>query len=186
MDGKKGEVAAEAKFVVLSFQSTPPGVCPYLVLCARPQTINESSDYASRIIALCVDAAKKAGNAVLLNYSTDGVSCEVQDNYDQICKYLSGKSNVLALPDPNHNAKNARYQLVGGSGEAGAAIGNNCFDVMLLKQAGVAKELIRVDDYASDTIVLRLASLNTIEKLIKLETNDTGNKMVRMDLIFCI
>ena len=50
----------------------------------------------------------------------------------------------------------------------------------------MAKELIRVDDYASDTIVLRLASLNTIEKLIKLETNDTGNKMDRMDLIFCI
>ena len=114
------------------------------------------------------------------------MSCEVQDNYDQICKYLSGKSNVLALSDPNHNAKNACHQLVGGSSGAGAAIGNNCFDVMLLKQAGVAKELIRVDDYASDTIVLRLASLNTIEKLTKLETNDTGNKMVRMDLIFCI
>ena len=76
--------------------------------------------------------------------------------------------------------------MVGGSGEAGAAIGNNCFDVMLLKQAGMAKELIRVDDYASDTIVLKLSSLNTIEKLIKLKTNDTGNKMVRMDLIFCI
>jgi len=70
--------------------------------------------------------------------------------------------------DPNHNAKNNRYQILGGS--SAASIGQYIFDPHLLVQAGVASELIRINDYASDALVLRLASHQTLQKLYKLDS----------------
>ena len=79
---------------------------------------------------IAVEATEKVGNAVLLNHSTDGVSCEVQWNLDQLKSFLQGKSNQLALTDTNHNAKNLRYQLIGGSSVA--SIGKFAVDPWLL------------------------------------------------------
>ena len=42
----------------------------------------------------------------------------------------------------------------------------------------VYKELIRVEDFASDTVVLRLVSASNIRKLILLDSADRGNKAV--------
>jgi hypothetical protein len=129
-------------------------------------------------MAVCVEACKNAGNAVVLNDSTDGVSCEVQSNYEQQKKFLRGESSQLSLVDPNHNLKNFRFQATGGSGVVPAVFGNHVFDVMLLKKAGIRKELVRVEDYASDALVLQLASDKVVRSLLKLDTADTGNKMV--------
>lgn len=74
-----------------------------------------------------------------------------------------GKNNQLSLPDTNHNVKNARYQLIGGSSPA--CIGRYVFDPSLLKLAEVNQKLWRIEDYASDALVLRLASSDTIHKL---------------------
>ena len=41
--GTKGELAGETKIAVISFQQTPPGIPPYLVLAGLPQTINENN-----------------------------------------------------------------------------------------------------------------------------------------------
>ena len=87
-------------------------------------------------------------------HSTDGVSREVQPNLEQQCDYLKGKSDQLSFPDTNHNVKNVRYQLVGGSGDVPTVLGNYIFDTALLKMAGVAKEHVHIDDYASDALVL--------------------------------
>lgn len=100
--GRKGEKAAEAKIAVVSFQHTPPGICPYFVLAGLPQTINDSNSWGSEVLEACVNAASTDGNAVVLNESTDGVSCETKWNYTQVTKFLAGKTNVLALPDTNH------------------------------------------------------------------------------------
>ena len=128
-------------------------------------------------------AASKVGKAVLLNHSTDGVSCETTWNVTTTLNYLSGKINHISFPDTNHNVKNCRYQLVGGS--CAAAIGFYCFDPWLLKMSGVAKELIWVEDFASDAVVLRLASASTVKKMISLDPPDIGNHAVTiMSLVF--
>jgi hypothetical protein len=89
-DKKYGPPAAEVKCAVVSFQGVPPGMTPYFLLAAHPQSINESNSFATGIMNLCTKAAKEAGKAVTLNISTDGVSCEVQGNLAAVKAYLSG------------------------------------------------------------------------------------------------
>jgi hypothetical protein len=134
--------------------------------------------FATDTMATCKKAAESIGNVALLNASTDGVSCEVHSNFSQVCRYIMRDSNQLSIPDRNHNVKNLRYQEIGGSGEVPAVIGNYVFDSMMLKMARVARELLCIDDFASDSLVLRLASHQTVSKLLCLETADIGNQMV--------
>jgi hypothetical protein len=121
----------------------------------------------------CAILQLEAKQFCLLNHSTDGVSCEMDWNRKSTLEYLQGKSNQLSFPDTNHNVKNCRYQMIGGS--CAAVLGMFCFDPWSLKIAGVAQELIRIDDFASDAVVLRLASANTITKVVDLDCNDVGN-----------
>ena len=131
-------------------------------------------------MAICKKAAQWIGNVAVLNDSTDGVSCKKQDNYNQVCKYIIGDSNQLSVPDPNHDVKNLRYQEIGGSGDVPAVIGNYVFDTMLLKMAKVPRELLCIEDYASDALVLRLASHQTVHRLLGLNTGDVGNQKVSL------
>ena len=75
LDGEFGDAAAEVKVAVLSFQFTPPGFPPYLILVGQTQSINHSNSFVSDVMSLCVQAAKNNGNAVIFNESTVGVSC---------------------------------------------------------------------------------------------------------------
>jgi hypothetical protein len=129
-------------------------------------------------MTICEKAAESIGNVAVLNASTDGVSCEVHSNFSQVCRYIMGDSDQLSIHDPNHNVKNLRYQEIGGSGEVPVVIGNYVFDSMVLKMARVAREFLRIDDFASDALVLCLTSHQTVSKLLCLETADIGNQMV--------
>jgi hypothetical protein len=71
--------------------------------------------------------------------------------------------NYVPLPDTNHNVKNARYQLIGGL--LCAVIGSYVLDLWYLKMADIHEKLRRIDDYASDAVVLSLASVRTIQAL---------------------
>ena len=173
VEGKHGELAAEIKVCIISFQNIPPGMCPYFVLTGHPQTLNELNDFGQRVLEACDAAAKKDGKAALLNVSTDGVSCEVQSNLLLTIRYLNSEINYVALADTNHNVKNARYQMIGGSSPA--VFGCFVFDPWLLKLAKISQKLWRVEDYASDAIVLRLASAETVQKLVLLEGSETSN-----------
>jgi hypothetical protein len=175
-DKKYGPPAAEIKCAVVSFQVVPPGMTPYFPLAARPQSINESNSFSMDIMNLCTMAAKEAGNAVMLKISTDGVSCEVQGNSAAVKAYLSGCQDWISLTDPNHGVKNHRYQLIGGSSLA--SIGYFAFDSFLLKLAGVAKELIRIENFASDALPMQLASISTIRNVIEFGALDIGNTTV--------
>lgn len=84
-----------------------------------------------------------------------------------MCKYLDGQTNVVSLKDTNYNMKNLRYQLVGGSSIT--VLGKEVVDPFLLKIAGITTELWKIDDYASDLIVLRLASTRILTKICMLE-----------------
>ena len=70
------------------------------------------------------------------------------------------------MTDCNHATKNLRSQLVLGSSIVTG--GHVAFDVSVVELVGVSLELYRVDDYASDVIVLKLCSSDTILKLLKL------------------
>ena len=124
----------------------------------------------------CEVAAAQDGNACLLNVSTDGVSCDVDNNKKINLDYLSGRSNTLALVDNKHNNKNARGQAV--TGTSPSTIGCYVLDPWHLKMAGVAQELYRIEDWAADTVVLRLCSPLTITKLINSGFDDVGNLSV--------
>ena len=112
-------------------------MCPYFALIGHPQTLNEHTSFCETVLEACDVAAKKAGNAALLNISTDGVSCEVQSNLQLNLCYLNGKINYLALADTTPNVKNARYQLIGGS--SAAVFGWFVLDPWLLKLARFCK-----------------------------------------------
>ena len=174
---KYGPPAAEAKCAVVAFQGVPQGMTPYFPLAAHPQSINESNSFAKDIMNLCTMAAKEAGDAVRLNISTDGVFCEVQGNLAAVQAYLSGCQDWISRTDPNHDVKNHRYQLIGGSSPA--SIGYFVFDSFLLKLAGVAKELIYVENFTSDALPpLQLASISTIRQVIEFGAPDIGNTTV--------
>ncbi len=66
----------------------------------------ESYDFGKQIIKLCQQASVELGNCIVLNQSTGGVLCEVDWNKQTALNFLAGDSNVCALSDPNHNAKN--------------------------------------------------------------------------------
>jgi hypothetical protein len=71
--------------------------------------------------------------------------------------------NYVSLPNTYHNVKNARYQLIGGS--SCAVIGSYVLGRWYLKMADIHQKLWRIDDYASDAVVLSLASVKTTQAL---------------------
>ena len=97
-------------------------MCPYSDLAKNPHTINESNDFVQVALETCEESAKQDDNTVILNESTDGVSCELEWNKSLTLAYLDGDNNHIFLLDPNHNANNLRYQLIGGSSPS--TIGN--------------------------------------------------------------
>ncbi len=165
---RKGELAAEIKVCVISFQGTPPGISPYYTLVGRPQTINEQNSFGEEVVQACITATTQDSDVVLLN-----TTAEVQWNLNTMLNYLDGMINHVSLPDTNQNAKNCRYQLVGGSSPA--SIGGHVFDPALLRIAKVSQKVWRVEDFASDAVLLKLASADTIKKLTDLSTQDNLN-----------
>ncbi|KAL3789339.1 hypothetical protein HJC23_006493 [Cyclotella cryptica] len=175
-EGKHGPLAEEVKVAVLTFQAVPPGMSPMFVLCGKPQGNNESSDYTFDVLRSCEMAAARDGNACVLDISTDGVSCDVEKNLRMNLDYLEGKCNTVAMTDNKHNNKNARGQAVTGSSPS--SLGSFVLDPWHLKQAGVARELYAVQDWASDTVVTRLCSASTVLKLLSKDFKDVGNLAV--------
>ena len=73
------------------------------------------------------EAVTSVGNSALLNHSTDSASCEFKWNQEQVYYHLEGKINQLILVDPNQNAKELRYQIIGGF--CVGVIGDNLIDI---------------------------------------------------------
>eukprot|EP00978_Attheya_sp_CCMP212_P011276 scaffold27710_cov70-Attheya_sp.AAC.1 len=91
-------------------------------------------------VQCCNTLQKQGTDVVLLNTAVDGVSCESHFCRRQISSFLQGEFNILGLVDPNHNAKNSRYQMFGGSW-ASVRMGQYVLDPWILKLAGVPQEL---------------------------------------------
>ena len=78
----------------------------------------------------------------------------------------------MGLIDTNHNVKNTRYQVIGGSSVVW--MGGYILDPELLRIAGVENLLWRVKDFASDLLVLKLCSVETLNSLSALHSEDSG------------
>ena len=108
LQGKHGNISDENRVWILSFHRILRGICPYFVLVGQPQPLNENTDFCATVLKECDIDTRKSRNAVLLNVSKDGVSCEVEYNFGIIVWYLNGENSCLALTDTNKNVKNAR------------------------------------------------------------------------------
>ena len=157
------KLATEIKVGLLSLLEVPDGVSPFKIISARPQSTNESCDsYNSDIM----HAVSDLENVHCISIAFDGLSTETNFIRSNLISFMKGNSNTVAMTDCNHAAKNLRSQLVLGSS---IVIGGDAaFDVGILRLAGISPELYRVEDYASDVIVLKLCSSDTIFKLLKL------------------
>jgi hypothetical protein len=97
------------------------------------------STFGSEVVKACLCETIIDGNAILLNTTKDRVSTEVQWDKEVMLDYIDGKINYVSLPDTNHNVKNSRYQLIGGSSPA--SIGVYVFDPARICLAKVNQKL---------------------------------------------
>jgi len=177
----KIDLATEVKVAVMSFQSTEKGVAPSIVVAARPQSNNETSNFVQAMELAASKAAKElaasepagATNYRFAGFAVDGVSVEGEDVRRSICDFLSSKCNHVGYTDTNHNMKSWRYQIVGGS--CVVTIGKYVVDADLLRIAEVPRELWRPTDFASDLLVLKLVSYQTVKKLHDFHTKEKDN-----------
>ena len=170
------ERAKEIKVAVVTIQNPGIGHSPYFVLAGQPQSINMVSEFNTNITTAVTALCKSRGNASLVSVAADGVGCDAKFIQGQLVQFLRGQVNHVALVDTNHNTKNFRYQAIGGS--CVAIMGDHVFDPMLLSLAGVPVELWRVKDWASDLVVLRLASADTVGKLASMYREEVGSVSV--------
>ena len=78
------------------------------------QTTKERNKSGQVDLNICEEAENQDGNKLILNESTDGVSCEVEWNKPPNLAYLGGYNNCISILDSNQNAKNLLYQMIGG------------------------------------------------------------------------
>ena len=104
--------------------------------------------------------------------ANNGVTCGRNFVRNTLFSFLDGKSMHTGLTDPNHNVKNSRYQMLIG-GNTAKTIGSCLIDTGLLPESKIAKELWQVKDFASDLLVLRLASTKKVKSFMSLPVSDT-------------
>ena len=97
---------------------------------------------------------------------------------------MSGLIRYSRHTDPNHKVKNGWYQIMIG-GNNPKTIGVILVDTGALCEAKILQELWRVKNYASDLLVLKLASAETVTALMRLLFNDPDSmKALCLTLFF--
>jgi len=138
-----------------------------------------------KVLAATLEGIKSGGGAAhLLSVCMDGLASESRFLTNQMLAFMDGTSNVVGFVDPNHVGKALRNQLVLGS--AAKMVGNHAVDPGLLLLASVPDALVQVKDYASDVAVLRLCSVDTIDKLMRLEGEDNLSVAVTALTLFFV
>ena len=164
--------ADEIKVAVISIQNAKKKKCPFFVLAGQPQTVNMPSSFNEFVTQACLSVCNELKEADLVSVAADGVGCDNKWVCQQLRGFLRGDNRHVGLIDTDHNAKNFRYQLLGGSSVV--MMGNFIIDPELLRLARVEIDLWRVKDFASDLLVLKLASEKTINKLSQLDNEDSS------------
>ena len=157
----KLEEANEVKVSIMPFQSTKPGVSSSVIVDACPKSNNETSEFLQAMEhAASVEAENKT---YFTGFAVDGVSVESEDVRQSICDFLSFNIDHVGSTDTNHNMKSGRYQIVGVS--CAVTIGTCVLDANILQLSGISSDLWRPIEFASDFLVLKLASYETVQSL---------------------
>lgn len=174
--------AEEVKVAVLTVQKRKHGKPCFFTLAGQPQSLNMNSPFNDVVTKLVVEKSEQSRKIDLVSVAADGVGCDNRWIMQQMKNFLKGLTRHVGIVDPNHNAKNGRYQYFGGS--SATWIGKYIIDTELLRLAGVAKLLWRIKDFASDLLVLKLASYDTVDKLSSLVNEDPGSVGVLCATLF--
>jgi hypothetical protein len=94
-----------------------------------------------------------------------------------LIEFLEGKVGHVGQVDSNHNAKNFRYQWIGGS--CVVVLGSVVSDPL----AGIHPDIYRVKDWASDTVILDMASYKTVSILVALSNSERKDSIVLMSMV---
>jgi len=141
--------ADEVKVAVVTQQQSIPGFPRHLILAGRAQTKNARSNFNEKIVDTCLSFAKTTDSVELGAVAVDGVSCDNDFVFENMFASLLLRSFFCE-----------RYQYIGGSNIV--SFGGILLNPDLLRRAGVAKELFYINDFASDALVAKLASKETL------------------------
>jgi hypothetical protein len=155
IDGRKGVMAAGVKGATVLFKTSHLQLLHILCYLVFHIQMMTPMIMQKELLNIVIRLPRSVLVSCSFKFSTGGVSCEFEFNKVYILIYLDGKSSTISLQGANHNVKILCYQLIGGSSVA--TLGHYCFAPYMLVIAGVAEEVISVEDYASDALVLRLA-----------------------------
>ena len=98
--------------------------------------------------------------------------------------FLKRLTSHTDLTDPNHKVKNGRYQMVIG-GNNPKTVGDALIDTGLLPDSKIAKDLWEIKEFASNLIVLHLASTETVLAVMYVQINDPRSVFaLRVTLFF--
>jgi len=131
--------ADEIKVAVISIQNVKKKKCPFFVLAGQPQTVNMPSSFNEFVTQACLSVCNELKEADLVSVAADGVGCDNKWVCQQLRGFLRGDNRHVGLIDTDHNAKNFRYQLLGGSSVV--MMGNFIIDPELLRLARVEIDL---------------------------------------------
>ena len=167
--------ADEIKVCVVSIQNPAVQKSPLFVLAGQPQTINAVTMFNDLVTKTVEKSALDNPRLDLVSVSADGVGCDNKWVCRQLILFLEGRSRHTGIVDTNHNEKNGRYQRIGGSSVKW--LGGHIVDPDMLRRAGVSEDLWRIKDFASDLLVLRLYSVETITRILMLDDDDDAGSV---------
>eukprot|EP00957_Ditylum_brightwellii_P095779 7297463-Ditylum_brightwellii.AAC.1 len=178
---RKFSAASEIKVTVVSFQGSPPHIPQSEIVATHPQSNNDPNDFikdmeCARSNAMCSTKTSS------INFTMDGISFKSKHVMVAICDLLSIKSNHLGSTDPNHNSKSKRYQIIAAGGTVGCTLGMYVINTYIFCLAGVIMDHWRPNNFASDLLLLKLNSYDTIERIARVDpllgSTSSGNKGV--------
>ena len=73
------DLASEVKVATICFQNQPKSISPISIISARPQGINETSNFTKNVYQAASKIVKDYTNTTFSNFATDGVSVEMKD-----------------------------------------------------------------------------------------------------------
>eukprot|EP00918_Siedleckia_nematoides_P028014 GHVU01060261.1.p1 GENE.GHVU01060261.1~~GHVU01060261.1.p1 ORF type:complete len:584 (+),score=69.11 GHVU01060261.1:139-1890(+) len=176
------DLATEIKCSLLSTQQPVPGITPVCLVAARPQSTNDvAPGYNAKVVA----AVKSCKQIRLAAVAVDGLGTESKFVFDGLLDFMRGLDDCVYFIDPNHVAKAIRSQLVLGSSIV--TLGRTVVDPGLLMVAGVSQEIYTVKDFASDGLVLKLCSVETLIALQAIMPAEHAGSVVSTGLVlFCV
>ena len=126
--------------------------------------LNPTNKKSNFVQAMEHEESVAGGNRTCFTGSSiDGVSFKIEYVQRIIFVFIYCNTDHVGLTDTNHNTKYWKYYIIGGS--CGIKIGTCVIAANILLLAGIYADPWRLIDFASDLLVLKLASHKAVKSL---------------------